>query len=235
MGSAGVWVWAGGLVEFESVAGEGGIDFPGPGVDAPGEGEGVFQSVAAEPRAVVEDFAAGVVVEDDEAVRGGGEEFALVILGHEPGVVQRDRLVLLAGAGIDEEDVVAGLEPGFEFGRADEHFLVVPMAFEEFGDGVPDCDVVAIADRGEGLLIPVGTGLAAADVEGGKEGPAGSGEAGEDVIHAVIGLDRRGFVHIGKMAWNAKDSSLCVGRERFIVSACRTNPGESPRFISCRT
>ena len=45
------------------------------------------------------------------------------------------------------------------------------------------------ADLGEGFLVPVGAGLAAADVKGGKEGAAGPGEALEEVVHAVGGGD----------------------------------------------
>ena len=54
-------------VHLKPIALDGGVDFPGPGVDAAGEGEGVLQPMAAEPGAVVEDLASGVIVVPDLA------------------------------------------------------------------------------------------------------------------------------------------------------------------------
>ena len=60
------------LIEFEAVAREGRVHFLGVGVDPAGEGVAILEAVASEPRDMVEDAGAGVVVEDD---------FLLCVLG----------------------------------------------------------------------------------------------------------------------------------------------------------
>lgn len=54
------------LFQFEAVAWNGGVDFPGVAIDAAIDSIGVFESVAAEPGALVEDGASLVIDEDDE-------------------------------------------------------------------------------------------------------------------------------------------------------------------------
>jgi len=69
--------------DFQTISSQGGIDFLCPSVDPAGEGEGFVKSVAAEPGAMVEDMASGVIVEDDALSGRSGEEGLLEFLGHE--------------------------------------------------------------------------------------------------------------------------------------------------------
>lgn len=50
------------LIQFQAVALNGGIDVPGPGINAACEGKSVLQTVAVEPGATIEDVTATVVV-----------------------------------------------------------------------------------------------------------------------------------------------------------------------------
>jgi len=71
-----------------------------PGVDAAGDGAGIFQAVAVEPGTGIEDVLAGVVVEENGAIGVAAEETLLVGLIHEFGAGDGDSFVFFAGAGI---------------------------------------------------------------------------------------------------------------------------------------
>ena len=59
-----------GLVQFESIALNGRVYFPGPTVDSPGQSESIFQSVAMEPRTTVENVTPPVIIKDDRFLGG---------------------------------------------------------------------------------------------------------------------------------------------------------------------
>ena len=69
-----------GLIQFQAVALNAGIDVPGPGIDAACEGKSVLQTVAVEPGATIEDVTATVVVEDDGFLWWMREEIVLELL-----------------------------------------------------------------------------------------------------------------------------------------------------------
>lgn len=173
--------------------------------------------MASEPSAVIEHVATGVVVEDDGLVRRRAEERLLIFLRHELRPCDGDSFVFFAGAGVDEEEV-AIFETLFDLCRFEKHLQIVAMAFEEGFYGVFDLDLVAGANRGQGVLIAVGAGLASADVEGRKQGSAGPRKAGEEVVHPVSGLDVGRLIHSATMAALGRISSLCAGKIVGIVT-----------------
>ena len=83
------------LIQFQPVALNGGIDVPGPGINAACEGKGVLQPVAVEPGTTIENVTATVVVEDDSSLRRLCEKLVLELLVKEgPEVMLDPRLAL---------------------------------------------------------------------------------------------------------------------------------------------
>ena len=74
------------LIQFQPVALNGGIDVPGPGINAACEGKGVLQPVAVEPGTTIENVTATVVVEDDSSLRRLREKLVLEPLVKELGI-----------------------------------------------------------------------------------------------------------------------------------------------------
>ena len=176
-------------LDLQTVALHGGIDLPGPGVDSSSQREGGLQPVAAEPGAAVENLPAAVIVEDHGLFRRGREKGLLGLLGEELAGVDPDRLVLLAGAEIEEPDRLSGVETGLEGARFDEHLPVALVTGEQLRDGAIHLDLVTGADLRESLIVAIGAGLAAPDVIGREEGAARAGKAGEEIFHAIAGGD----------------------------------------------
>ncbi len=74
------------LIQFQPVALNGGIDVPGPGINAACERKGVLQPVAVEPGTTIENVTATVVVEDDSSLRRLREKLVLELLVKELGI-----------------------------------------------------------------------------------------------------------------------------------------------------
>ena len=102
---------------MELVAGDGGVDLAGPGVDAAGDGLGFFEALLAEPVGDGEG-AGAVVAEDEEAVFvellvGAGGDF---VHGDEDAGFDVGGLVFPGLADVEEEGRVVGGEEGFGLG-----------------------------------------------------------------------------------------------------------------------
>ena len=99
-----------GLIQFQAVALNPGIDFPRPCVDATCEGKGVFQTVAVEPGTAIENIATTMVVKNDWLFRGTGKKLVLEFLAEELRVREADRFVFFAAPDVEQADCFVGFK-----------------------------------------------------------------------------------------------------------------------------
>ena len=123
---------------------------------------------------MIERLPTQVIVEYDRFRGGIPEEQLLQVLRHEPGAGEPDRLVLLAGARVDEQDRVR-FQTLLQLHGGEQHLLVVRVALEKGLHRLLHRELVALAHLRQGFVVAIGTRLAAADMIVGKQGPPSTG------------------------------------------------------------
>ncbi len=221
------------LIQFQAVALNGGIDVPGPGINAACEGKGVLQSVAVEPGTTIENVTATVVVEDDSLLWRVREKVVLELLAEELGARQTDRVVFFTATDIKEDHSLSVLKSLLQAPGLNQQGLVAFVAGKQDSNGFFQGNVVAGADFAEGFVVAVGAGLAAPDVIGGEKCTTSTREQGKEILHTLVGTNFDIPGHGRSMTQRDPISSVCLQRNVRIVRA-RWSETRNRGSISCR-
>jgi len=189
------------LVQLETIAVDGGIDFLCVAVDTAIETYCSLEAMAAEPGALIKDASSLMIEEDNGSLLFSfGEEFFLNLLGHELRPREVDGFEFLARAAIEDDWRRVIFQLLGKVVDVDQHFGVVLLTLFQAKKSRFERDFMFLTHLFQGIIEFIRAGLAAADMEGGEKGAPCSRVAFKKRGHGLLAI------HEGTMGVNGRKS-----------------------------